>query len=180
MARLKERYEREIVPRLREEFGYRNVMEVPRLSKLVINMGVGDAIQDDSLLTAAMEDLALISGQRPKITRAKKSVSAFRVRTGMAIGCMVTLRGRRMWEFMDRLITVALPRIRDFRGLSPRGLDGRGNYTLGLREQLIFPEIDPDRVQKVRGMDVTIVTTARSDREAEALLRQLGLPLRPR
>lgn len=180
MARLKERYEREIVPRLREEFGYRNVMEVPRLSKVVINMGVGDALQDDSLLTAAMEDLALISGQRPKITRAKKSVSAFRVRTGMAIGCMVTLRGRRMWEFMDRLITVALPRIRDFRGLSPRGLDGRGNYTLGLREQLIFPEIDPDRVQKVRGMDVTIVTTARSDREAEALLRQLGLPLRPR
>jgi large subunit ribosomal protein L5 len=180
MARLKERYEREIVPKLREEFGYRNVMEVPRLSKVVINMGVGDALQDDSLLTAAMEDLALISGQRPKITRAKKSVSAFRVRTGMAIGCMVTLRGRRMWEFMDRLITIALPRIRDFRGLSPRGLDGRGNYTLGLREQLIFPEINPDRVQKVRGMDVTIVTTARSDREAEALLRQLGLPLRPR
>jgi len=177
---LKERYEREIVPKLREEFGYRNVMEVPRLSKVVINMGVGDALQDDSLLTAAMEDLALISGQRPKITRAKKSVSAFRVRTGMAIGCMVTLRGRRMWEFMDRLITIALPRIRDFRGLSPRGLDGRGNYTLGLREQLIFPEINPDRVQKVRGMDVTIVTTARSDREAEALLRQLGLPLRPR
>lgn len=180
MARLKERYEREIVPKLREAFGYRNVMEVPRLSKVVINMGVGDALQDDTLLTAAAEDLALISGQRPKITRAKKSVSAFRVRTGMAIGCMVTLRGRRMWEFMDRLITVALPRIRDFRGLSPRGLDGRGNYTLGLREQLIFPEINPDRVRKVRGMDVTIVTTASSDREAEALLRQLGLPLRQR
>jgi large subunit ribosomal protein L5 len=180
MARLKERYEREIVPALREEFGYRNVMEVPRLSKVVVNMGVGDSLQDDTLLTAATQDLTLITGQKPKITRAKKSVSAFRVRAGMAVGCVVTLRGQRMWEFMDRLIAIALPRIRDFRGLSPRGLDGRGNYTLGLREQLIFPEINPDRVQKVRGMDVTIVTTAPTDREAEALLRRLGLPLRQR
>ena len=180
MARLKERYEEEIVPALCEEFAYRNVMEAPRLSKIVINMGVGDALDDDSLLTAAVEDLARIAGQRPQITRAKKSIAAFRVRIGNPIGCMVSLRKQRMWEFLDRLISVALPRIRDFRGLSPRGLDGRGNYTLGLREQLIFPEINPDNVQKVRGMDVTIVTTSRSDREAEALFRRLGLPLRPR
>jgi len=178
MARLKEAYQREIVPTLMQEWGYRNVMEVPRLKKVVVSMGVGEAIQDDKLMTAAARDLALITGQKAKITRAKKSVSAFRVRTGMAVGCLVTLRGDRMYEFMDRLVNVALPRIRDFRGLSLRSFDGRGNYTLGVQEQLIFPEINPDQVEKVRGMDITIVTTASTDREAEALLRALGLPLR--
>lgn len=178
MARLKETYQREIVPTLMRTLGYRNVMEVPRLKKVVVSMGVGEAIQDDKLLTAAARDLALITGQKAKITRAKRSVSAFRVRTGMAVGCLVTLRGDRMYEFMDRLVNVALPRIRDFRGLSPRSFDGRGNYNLGVQEQLIFPEINPDQVEKIRGMDITIVTTASTDREAEALLRALGLPLR--
>ncbi|HIE51758.1 MAG TPA: 50S ribosomal protein L5 [Armatimonadetes bacterium] len=178
MARLKERYEKEIIPALQEEFGYHNVMEVPRVTKVVVNVGVGDATQDRQLLDAAMRELAMITGQKPKVTRAKKSVSAFRVRAGNPIGCLVTLRGRRMYEFLDRLFNAALPRIRDFRGLSPRAFDGRGNYTIGIREQLIFPEVDLDQVVRIRGMEVTIVTTAKTDREAMRLLQMLGLPLR--
>jgi len=161
-----------------ERFGYRNVMEVPRVEKVVVNMGVGDAIQNPRLLESAVEELAAISGQRPAITRARKSISSFKLREGMAIGCRVTLRGERMYHFLDRLIHIALPRVRDFRGVNPNGFDGRGNYTLGLREQLVFPEIDYDRIEKVRGMDITIVTTAKTDEEARELLRQLGMPFR--
>lgn len=177
-ARLRERYRQEIVPALMERFGYRNVMEVPRVEKVVVNMGVGDAIQNPRLLESAVEELAAISGQRPAITRARKSISSFKLREGMAIGCRVTLRGERMYHFLDRLIHIALPRVRDFRGVNPNGFDGRGNYTLGLREQLVFPEIDYDRIEKVRGMDITIVTTAKTDEEARELLRQLGMPFR--
>lgn len=177
-ARLKERYLKEIVPALRRRFGYKNIMQVPRVEKVVINMGVGDAIQNPKLLDAAVEELAAISGQRPAVTRARKSISAFKVREGMAIGCKVTLRGERMYHFLDRLFHIALPRVRDFRGVNPNGFDGRGNYTLGLREQLVFPEVDYDRIEKVRGMDITIVTTAKTDEEARELLRQLGMPFR--
>lgn len=177
-ARLRERYRQEVVPALMQRFGYRNVMQVPRVEKVVINMGVGDAIQNPKLLESAVEELAAISGQRPAITRARKSISSFKLREGMAIGCRVTLRGERMYHFLDRLIHIALPRVRDFRGVNPNGFDGRGNYTLGLREQLVFPEIDYDRIEKVRGMDITIVTTAKTDEEARELLRQLGMPFR--
>lgn len=177
-ARLRERYRQEVVPALMQRFGYRNVMQVPRVEKVVINMGVGDAIQNPKLLESAVEELAAISGQRPAITRARKSISSFKLREGMAIGCKVTLRGERMYHFLDRLIHIALPRVRDFRGVNPNGFDGRGNYTLGLREQLVFPEIDYDRIEKVRGMDITIVTTAKTDEEARELLRQLGMPFR--
>jgi large subunit ribosomal protein L5 len=175
---LRERYEREVRARLMERFGYRNVMQAPRLHKIVVNMGVGDAVGNPRALEAAMRDLAVITGQKPVPTRAKKSVASFKIRKGMAIGAMVTLRGRRMWDFLERLTTFALPRVRDFHGLSPKGFDGRGNYSLGLREQLIFPEIRYDEVEKIRGMDVTIVTTARTDEEARELLRLLGLPIR--
>ncbi|MFO7245514.1 MAG: 50S ribosomal protein L5 [Thermaerobacter sp.] len=177
-ARLKERYQKEIVPALMQRFGYRNPMQVPRVEKIVVNMGVGDAIQNPKLLESAVEELAAITGQRPAITRARKSISSFKLREGMAIGCKVTLRGERMYHFLDRLIHIALPRVRDFRGVNPNGFDGRGNYTLGLKEQLVFPEIDYDRIQKVRGMDITIVTTARTDEEARELLKQLGMPFR--
>jgi large subunit ribosomal protein L5 len=178
MARLKEYYKKEVVPALMREFGYKNIMEVPRLEKIVVNMGLGEAIHNIKLLDTAVEELALITGQRPVVTRAHRSIAAFKLREGMAIGCMVTLRKDRMYEFLDRLINVAIPRVRDFRGLSPRSFDGRGNYTLGIREQIIFPEIDYDKVEKVKGMNITIVTTAKTDEEGYALLRLMGMPFR--
>ena len=176
MPRLRERYREDAVPRLRTELGLKNVMEVPRLEKVVVNMGVGEAIKDGRMLDAAIEDLRTITGQQPVVTKARKSIAGFKLREGMAIGAKVTLRGARMWEFVDRLVSLALPRIRDFRGLSPTAFDGHGNYTLGVTEQLIFPEIDYDKVLKVTGMDITIVTTARSDDEGRALLAALGFP----
>jgi large subunit ribosomal protein L5 len=176
--RLKERYLREIAPALREEFGYGNVMQVPGLAKIVVNMGVGEAARDAKLIEGAVRDLSLITGQKPAVARAKKSIAQFKLREGMPIGAHVTLRGTRMWEFADRLLTIALPRIRDFRGLSPRQFDGRGNYTFGLTEQLMFHEIDPDRVDRQRGMDITFVTTATNDDEGRSLLRRLGFPFR--
>ncbi len=178
MPRLKDRYEQEAVPGLMERFQYNNVMMVPRVNKVTINMGVGAAVQDAKAMDAAVQDLTLISGQKPVITKAKKSVAAFKIREGMPVGCMVTLRGERMWEFVDKLINVALPRIRDFRGLSPRSFDGRGNYTLGIREQLIFPEIRYDDLERVQGMNVVIETTAETDEEALEMLRALGMPFR--
>jgi len=180
VPRLLRKYREEVVPALMKRFGYKNIHQVPKLTKIVINMGVGDALRDAKLLDAAVEDLATIAGQRPAITRAKKSVASFKVRKGMAIGCMVTLRGPRMYEFFDRLANVAIPRIRDFRGLSPHSFDGRGNYSLGIKEQIVFPEIDYDKVVKIRGMDITIATSAKTDEEALELLRGLGLPIRAR
>jgi large subunit ribosomal protein L5 len=174
--RLKTRYREEAVARLQQELGLPNPMQVPRLDKVVVNMGVGDAIKDGRMLEAAVEDLQIITGQKPVITKARKSIAGFKLREGMAIGVKVTLRGDRMWEFVDRLVSISIPRIRDFRGLNPSAFDGRGNYTLGLTEQLIFPEIDYDKVAKVRGMDITVVTTARSDEEGRALLVALGFP----
>ncbi len=176
VPRLKVRYREEVLPRLRQELGFANSMQVPRLQKVVINMGVGDALKDARMLEAATQDLAVITGQRPVVTKARKSIAGFKLREGMSIGAKVTLRGDRMWEFVDRLITVAIPRIRDFRGLSRRSFDGHGNYTLGLTEQLIFPEVDYDKVVKVRGMDITVATTARTDDEGRALLIALGFP----
>ncbi len=178
MARLKDLYKEKVVPELMKEFGYDNVMEVPALHKIVINMGLGEAVQDIKVIDAAMQDLATITGQRPAVTRARKSIAAFKLRKGMPIGCMVTLRGERMYEFFDRLVNFALPRVRDFRGVSSRGFDGKGNYTLGIREQIIFPEIDYNKVDKIRGMNITIVTTARTDEEGKALLKALGMPFR--
>lgn len=178
MPRMKEKYQTEVVPALMERFGYRNIMEVPRFEKIVLNIGVGEATQDPKALEAAVRDLEAISGQKPVITYAKKSVAAFKLRAGMAIGCKVTLRGDRMFEFFDRLVSIALPRIRDFRGLSPASFDGRGNYSLGLREQLVFPEIDYDKIDKVRGLMVTIGTTAETDEEAYELLKLMGMPFR--
>jgi large subunit ribosomal protein L5 len=175
--RLKQRYRDEIVPRLREERGYGNVMEVPGLEKIVVNMGVGDAIKDGRMLEAAVADLSTITGQKPVVTRARKSIAGFKLREGMAIGAKVTLRGDRMWEFLDRVLSIALPRIRDFRGLSPKAFDGKGNYTIGVTEQLIFPEVDYDKVARVRGMDITVVTTAATDDEGRALLLALGFPI---
>ena len=174
--RLKERYEREIRERLKDRFGYSSVMEVPRLEKVTLNMGVGDAKQDSGVLESATEQLATIAGQRPNVRRARKSIAAFKLRAGMPVGVTVTLRRARMYEFLDRLTSVAIPRIRDFRGLSPRSFDGRGNYSLGIREQIIFPEVDYDAIDQVRGLDVTITTTAKTDDEAFALLRELGMP----
>ena len=174
--RLKVRFGQEILPALQRELELPNPMRVPRLEKITVNMGVGDAVRDAKLLDAAVADLATITGQKPMITRARKSIAAFKLRAGMAIGAKVTLRGARMWEFLDRLLSTALPRIRDFRGLDPDAFDGGGNYSIGVTEQLIFPEIDYDKVAKVRGMDITIVTTARDDDEARALLRALGFP----
>jgi large subunit ribosomal protein L5 len=174
--RLKERYEQEIRPRLRDRFSYGNVMQVPRLQRITLNMGVGEAKQDAKLLDAAAEQLATIAGQKPNIRRARKSIAAFKLRDGMPVGVSVTLRRARMWEFLDRLMSVAIPRIRDFRGLNPRSFDGRGNYSMGVREQIIFPEIDYDSIDQVRGLDVTITTTAASDEEAFALLDELGMP----
>jgi large subunit ribosomal protein L5 len=176
--RLKERYQRDIAPALREEFSYPNVMQVPGLSKIVVNMGVGEAARDAKLIEGAVKDLAVITGQKPAVARAKKSIAQFKLREGMPIGAHVTLRGDRMWEFCDRLLSLALPRIRDFRGLSDRQFDGRGNYTFGLNEQLMFHEIDPDQVDRQRGMDVTLVTTATNDDEGRSLLRRLGFPFK--
>jgi large subunit ribosomal protein L5 len=175
--RLKVRFREEVVPRLRDQLGYRNVMQVPTVEKIVVNVGVGDAIKDGRMLEAAIDDLATISGQRPVITRARKSIAGFKLREGMAIGAKVTLRGDRMWEFLDRLLAIALPRIRDFRGLDPKAFDGHGNYTIGVTEQLIFPEIDYDKIARVRGMDITVVTTAGNDEEGRALLLALGFPI---
>jgi large subunit ribosomal protein L5 len=175
-ARLRERYRQEILPQLQQELGLPGPMRVPRLEKIVVNMGVGEAVRDSKLLDSAVEDLATITGQRPVVTKARKSIAAFKLREGMSIGARVTLRGARMWEFLDRLLSTALPRIRDFRGLNPKSFDGHGNYSIGVTEQLIFPEIDYDKVAAVRGMDITIVTTARDDDEGRALLRALGFP----
>jgi large subunit ribosomal protein L5 len=177
MPRLKQRYREEIAPRLREQLSYGNVMQVPRVVKVVVNMGLGEALKDGKILEGAQKDLAVITGQKALVTKARKSIAGFKLRQGQTIGAKVTLRGDRMWEFLDRLLTVALPRIRDFRGLPPR-LDGQGNYTFGVTEQLIFPEIDFDQVYRTRGMDITVVTTAESDDEARALLRELGFPFR--
>ncbi|MER2088195.1 50S ribosomal protein L5 [Sporosarcina sp. JAI121] len=176
MSRLKEKFKNEVTPALMSKFEYTSVMQVPKVDKIVINMGVGDAVQNTKALDAAVEDLTIISGQKPVITKAKKSIAGFRLREGMPIGTKVTLRGERMYEFLDKLISISLPRVRDFRGVSKKAFDGRGNYTLGVKEQLIFPEIDYDKVSKIRGMDIVIVTTANSDEEAHELLTQFGMP----
>jgi len=178
LPRLKQRYREQIVPALREQFGYRNVMQVPTLTKIVVNMGVGEAARDSKLIEGAVRDLAVITGQKPAVTRARRSIAQFKLREGMPSGAHTTLRGNRMWEFLDRLLTIALPRIRDFRGLSPRQFDGSGNYTFGLTEQSMFHEINPDRIDRVRGMDITVVTTAETDDEGRALLRSLGFPFK--
>jgi large subunit ribosomal protein L5 len=176
--RLRARYAKEIVPALMKRFSYTNHMQVPRLVKIVINMGVGEAVTNPKLVDAAVQELTAITGQKPVITRAKKAIATFKLRENMPIGAMVTLRRERMWEFFDRLVTLALPRVRDFRGTSPKAFDGSGNYTLGLREQIVFPEIDFDRVEKTKGMNITVVTTAETDEEAKELLTQLGMPFR--
>jgi large subunit ribosomal protein L5 len=178
MVRLKDKYNKDVVPALQKQFGYKNVMEVPRLEKIVVNMGVGDAIQNSKLLDAAMEDLSAITGQKPKLCRARLSVASFKLREGMPIGCKVTLRGDRMYEFYDRLVNVSLPRIRDFRGVPNKSFDGRGNYTLGIKEHIIFPEIDYDKIMQMLGMDITIVTSARNDEQALALLTQMDMPFK--
>jgi large subunit ribosomal protein L5 len=180
MARLKERYRSEIIPALMKEFQYTNVMQVPKLDKVVINMGVGTAVQEPKTLDGAVRDLSTITGQKPVVTRAKRSIAAFKIREGMRIGCKVTLRGDRMYDFLDKLFNVTLPRVRDFGGISPNSFDGRGNFAMGMREQLTFPEIEYDKVDRTRGMDIIITTTAKNDEEARALLRQLGLPFRER
>jgi large subunit ribosomal protein L5 len=176
--RLKLRYAEEIAPALREQFGYANTMQTPRLVKVVVNMGVGEAARDSKLIDGAIKDLSAITGQKPQVTKARKSIAQFKLREGMPIGAHVTLRGDRMWEFLDRLVSIALPRIRDFRGLSPRQFDGRGNYTFGLNEQSMFHEIDQDRIDRVRGMDITVVTTATTDDEGRAFLKLLGFPFK--
>jgi large subunit ribosomal protein L5 len=176
MSRLKEKFVKDVTPALMGKFNYKSIMEVPKIEKIVINMGIGDAVQNAKVLDNAVEELALITGQKPVVTRAKKSIAGFRLREGMPIGAKVTLRGERMYEFFDKLVSVSLPRVRDFRGISKKSFDGRGNYTLGVREQLIFPEIDYDKVSKVRGMDIVIVTTANTDEEARELLTQFGMP----
>jgi large subunit ribosomal protein L5 len=178
LSRLQERYQKDVVPALHSEFGYTNPMQVPGLHKIVINVGMGEAIQNAKAMDAAVRDLTVITGQRPVITKAKRSVASFKLREGMQIGTMVTLRGPRMWDFLDKLINIALPRLRDFQGISSEAFDGRGNYTLGLREQLVFPEIDYDKVDKIRGMEITIVTTARTDQEGRRLLALLGMPFK--
>ena len=178
LPRLKSRYREQIAPELLSEFGYANVMQVPGLVKIVVNMGVGEAARDSKLIEGAIRDLAAITGQKPQVTKARKSIAQFKLREGMPIGAHVTLRGDRMWEFLDRLLSVALPRIRDFRGLSPKQFDGKGNYTFGLVEQSMFHEIDQDRIDRVRGMDITVVTTATNDDEGRALLRKLGFPFK--
>lgn len=178
MPRMKDKYQKEVVPSLLKTFNYQNVMQVPRLEKVVVNMGVGQSIQDSKLLDNAVKDMATITGQKPLITKAKKSISNFKLREGMKIGCKVTLRGTMMYEFLDRLFNVTLPRVRDFGGISPNSFDGRGNFAMGLKEQIVFPEIDYDKIDRVRGMDVIIVTTAKTDEEARALLKALGMPFR--
>jgi large subunit ribosomal protein L5 len=178
MTRLKEKYQKEVIPALKKEFGYKNVMAVPKIEKVVVNMGLGEATSNAKIVDTGADELGRITGQRPVTRRAKKSIAAFKVRKGMPIGTMVTLRGDRMWEFLDRLMSIALPRVRDFKGVSPRGFDGRGNYTLGLRDQIIFPEIDYMKVDKARGMNVSVVTTAKTDQEARKLLQFIGMPFR--
>lgn len=178
MGIFREKYEREVIPQLTKRFGYKNVMQAPRVKKIVINMGLGEAIQNIKVLDSAVEEIGLITGQRPAITKARKSIAQFKLRKGMPIGCMVTLRKDRMYEFLNRLINIALPRVRDFRGVSGKSFDGRGNYALGIREQITFPEIDYDKIDKVKGMNIIIVTTARTDEEGKELLRLLGMPFR--
>jgi large subunit ribosomal protein L5 len=178
VPRMKERYQTEIVPAMMKEFGYSNVMQVPRLSKISINIGLGEALQNSKAIEAATGDLAIMTGQKPVVTKARRSIAAYKLREGMPIGAMVTLRGNRMWDFIDRLINIVLPRQRDFQGISPDSFDGRGNYSIGLREQLVFPEIDYDKIDKVRGMEVTIVTTATSDGEARRLLALMNMPFK--
>ena len=176
--RLKGRYKSEIAPALKSKFGYKNVMQIPTLTKVVVNMGVGEAARDSKLIEGAIKDLAIITGQRPQVTRSRKSIAQFKLREGMPIGAHVTLRNDRMWEFTDRLLSIALPRIRDFRGLSPKQFDGKGNYTFGLTEQVVFPEIEQDKIDRTRGMDITLVTTAKTDEEGRELLKALGFPFR--
>ena len=176
MARMKEFYSQDVAPAMMKKFGYKNVMEIPKVEKIVVNMGVSEAVGNPKVLDAAVADLTQISGQKPIVTKAKKSISAFKVREGMSIGTKVTLRGERMYHFMDKLLNVALPRVRDFRGISPKAFDGRGNYTLGVKEQLIFPEMEYDKIDKIRGMDITIVTSANTDEEARELLKLMGMP----
>ena len=178
MSRLKDRYEQDVAPALKKEFGYSNVMAIPKIEKIVVNMGLGEATQNAKIVDIGADEVARITGQKPVTTRAKKSIAQFKVRKGMPIGSMVTLRGERMWDFLDRLISVALPRVRDFRGVSAKGFDGRGNYTLGLKDQLLFPEIDYMKVDKARGMNISVVTTAKSDEESRKLLQLLGMPFR--
>jgi len=177
-ARLRERYAAQVLPELMKEFGFKNPMQVPRLDKIVVNMGLGEAINNGKIIDASVEQLAQIAGQKPVITKARKSIANFKLRQGQSIGAMVTLRGERMYEFFDRLVSVALPRVRDFKGVSPKAFDGKGNYTLGVREQIIFPEINYDKVEKIKGLNITVVTTARNDEEGRALLRHLGMPFR--
>jgi large subunit ribosomal protein L5 len=177
-ARLKEKYQKDVVPALQKEFGYKNVMAVPKVEKVVVNMGLGEATSNAKIIDTGADELARITGQKPVTRRAKKSIAAFKVRKGQPVATMVTLRGERMWEFLDRLMSIALPRVRDFKGVSPRGFDGRGNYTLGLRDQLLFPEIDYMKVDKARGMNVSVVTTAKTDEEARKLLQFIGMPFR--
>jgi len=177
-ARLRQHYLKSVVPALTKEFGYKNPMAVPKLEKISVNIGLGEATQNNKLMDGAVNELTQIAGQKPVITKAKKSIAAFKLREGMAIGCMVTLRGDRMYEFLDRLVNVALPRVRDFRGVSPKSFDGRGNYTLGMKDQLIFPEIDYNKVEKLKGMNISITTTAKSDQEGLALLKQMGMPFK--
>lgn len=176
MERLREKYMNEVAGEMMKKFNYKNVMQIPKIEKIVINMGLGEAVANPKIIDAALGDLTIISGQKPVVTRAKKSIAAFKIRTGMPIGTKVTLRGQRMYEFLDKLVNVALPRVRDFRGVSPKSFDGRGNYTLGLKEQLIFPEIEYDKVDKIRGMEVIVVTTAKTDEEARELLKLMGMP----
>lgn len=176
MSRLKEKYLKEVVPAMSEKFGYKNVMEIPKIEKVIINMGVGEAVGNPKVLDAAVSDMTLIAGQKPILTRAKKSLAAWKLRAGMPIGAKVTLRGERMYHFMDKFINVALPRVRDFRGVSPKAFDGRGNYSVGLKEQLIFPEIEYDKIDKLRGMNIIVVTTAKTDEEARELLKLMGMP----
>jgi large subunit ribosomal protein L5 len=178
MSRLRERYEKEVTAALKKEFGYTNVMAIPKITKVVVNMGLGEATQNAKIAETGADEIARITGQKPVVTRAKKSIAQFKLRKGMPIGAMVTLRGDRMWEFLDRLMSVALPRVRDFRGVSPRGFDGRGNFTLGLKDQLLFPEIDYMKVDKARGMNISVVTTATTDQESRKLLQLLGMPFR--
>lgn len=176
MSRMKEKYNEEVVKGLMEKFGYKNVMEIPKIEKVVINMGVGEAVSNPKILDVAVNDMTIIAGQKPVVTRAKKSIAAFKIREGMPIGAKVTLRGERMYQFLDKLLNIALPRVRDFRGVSPKSFDGRGNYTMGIKEQLIFPEIEYDKIDKIRGMDIIIVTTAKTDEEARELLKLMGMP----
>jgi large subunit ribosomal protein L5 len=178
MARLKELYNKEILPQLMKDFGFKNVMQAPKLEKIVINMGLGEAIQNIKILDSAVVEMATIAGQKPVITKAKKSIASFKLRQGMPIGCVVTLRREKMYEFLDRLVNVSLPRVRDFKGVSGKGFDGMGNYSLGVKEQLIFPEINYDKVEKIKGMNITIVTSARNDEEGKALLKLMGMPFR--